>query len=113
MFILLFNSNSHFAYFHLVLPEQNNGVELSRKALLALESWNIQLVQFILTRDPLRGFLSQVLRFSGQVVPLSWKQSFSEVFRSSWQTQDPRELAPLFTSISFILPQEPFGCREC
>ena len=51
-----------------------------REALLALESCNLQMVQFILTRGPLRRFLSQILRFLGQVVPFSWKQSFSDVF---------------------------------
>lgn len=53
------------------------------------------------------------MKFSGQMVPFGWKQSFSEVFRSSWQTQDPRELAPLSSSISFIPPQESVGWEEC
>lgn len=39
-------SNSHFAHFQLVLP--NAG--LSREALLPMEPWNVQLVQFISTR---------------------------------------------------------------
>lgn len=64
--------------------EQGSGVGSSRKALLlALEFWNLQLVQFILPEGPPRQFLCLILRVVGQVVFFSWKQSLSEVFTGS------------------------------